>query len=87
MICSLQEEKILSLETEMEAYKKSIHKEQGQNEKLTLILAKTERDVENTRKQLALCQARFDGLKKEYTSYTRMMHVAEQALNRTSAVG
>ena len=83
---SQQEQKILSLETEMEGYKKSIQKEQEQNEKLTLILAKTERDIESVKKQLTQCQARFDALKAEYTIYTRMLHETEQALNRATAV-
>lgn len=70
----------------MEGYKKSIQKEQEQNEKLTLILAKTERDIESVKKQLTQCQARFDALKAEYTIYTRMLHETEQALNRATAV-
>ena len=70
----------------MEGYKKSIQKEQEQNEKLTLILAKTERDIESVRKQLTQCHARFDALKAEYTTYTRMLHETEQALNRATAV-
>ncbi|XP_076453125.1 coiled-coil domain-containing protein 40-like [Babylonia areolata] len=80
-----QEQKILSLETEMDGYKKSIQKEQEQNEKLTLILAKTERDIDSVRKQLTQCNNRFDALKAEYTTYTRMLHETEQALNRASA--
>lgn len=70
----------------MEGLKKSIQKEQEQNEKLTLILAKTERDIESIKKQLAHCQARFDALKAEFTTYTRMLHETEQALNRATAV-
>ena len=70
----------------MEGYKKSIQKEQEQNEKLTMILGKTERDIESVKKQLAQCQARFDALKQEYTAYTRMLHETEQALNRAQAV-
>ena len=70
----------------MEGYKKSIQKEQEQNEKLTLILAKTERDIDSVKKQLTQCHARFDALKAEYTTYTRMLHETEQALNRATAV-
>lgn len=80
-----QEQKILSMETEMEGYKRSIQKEQEQNEKLTLILSKTERDIETVKKQLVTCQAKFDALKAEYTTYTRMLHETEQALNRATA--
>lgn len=74
------------METEMEGYKRSIQKEQEQNEKLTMILSKTERDIDTAKKLLSQCQARFDALKAEYTTYTRMLHETEQALNRASAV-
>ncbi|XP_071132695.1 coiled-coil domain-containing protein 40-like [Mytilus edulis] len=77
-----QLQKVLSLETEIEGYKKSIFKEQEQNEKLTLILNKTERDIETVKKQLTQCQAKHDALKAEYATYTRMLHETEQALNR-----
>lgn len=77
---------MLSLETEIEGYKKSIFKEQEQNEKLTLILNKTERDIETVKKQLNQCQAKHDALKAEYATYTRMLHETEQALNRAVTV-
>ncbi|XP_021370653.1 coiled-coil domain-containing protein 40-like isoform X2 [Mizuhopecten yessoensis] len=77
-----QQQKVLSLETEIEGYKKSIFKEQEQNEKLTLILNKTERDIETVRKLLSQSQAKHDALKAEYATYTRMLHETEQALNR-----
>ncbi|XP_011454679.3 coiled-coil domain-containing protein 40 [Magallana gigas] len=77
-----QEQKVLSLETELEGFKKSIWQEQEQNEKLTLILNKTERDIETVKKQLSQCQAKHDALKAEYATYTRMLHETEQALNR-----
>ncbi|XP_052261678.1 coiled-coil domain-containing protein 40-like isoform X2 [Dreissena polymorpha] len=77
-----QQQKVLSLETEIEGYKKSIQKEQEQNEKLTLILNKTERDIETVKKQLAQCQSKHDALKSEYATYTRILHETEQSLNR-----
>ncbi|WAQ97414.1 CCD40-like protein [Mya arenaria] len=79
---SQQQQKVLSLETEIEGYKKSIQKEQEQNEKLTLILNKTERDIETVKKQLTQCQAKHDALKSEYATYTRILHETEQSLNR-----
>jgi phage shock protein A len=51
-------QKVQSLETEIDGYKKSIFKEQEQNEKLTLILNKTERDIETVKKQLIQCMAK-----------------------------
>lgn len=82
-----QMQKVLSLETEIDGYKKSIFKEQEQNEKLTLILNKTERDIETVKKQLIQCMAKHDALKAEYATYTRMLHETEQALNRAMTVG
>ena len=81
-----QQQKVLSLETEIEGYKKSIQKEQEQNEKLTLILNKTERDIETIKKQLAVCQNKHDALKAEYATYTRILHETEQSLNRAMTV-
>lgn len=83
---SEQVQQVLSLETELEGYKRSIQKEQEHNEKLTLILAKAERDIDSVKKQLTQCHTRFDALKAEYTTYTRMLHETEQALNRAAAV-
>ena len=84
--CSQQEQRILSLETVIEGYKKSISKEQEQNEKLTLIFAKTDVDIATVKKLLAQCQAKQDALKNEYATYTRMLHETEQALNRATTV-
>ncbi|KAK3796467.1 hypothetical protein RRG08_009244 [Elysia crispata] len=80
-----QEQHILSLATEIEGYKKSIMKEQEQNEKLTLILAKTEREIEVAKKCITQIQAKHDALKAEYTTYTRMLNETEQALARALA--
>ncbi|GFO16023.1 coiled-coil domain-containing protein 40 [Plakobranchus ocellatus] len=80
-----QEQHILSLATEIEGYKKSIMKEQEQNEKLTLILGKTEREIEIAKKSITQIQAKHDALKAEYTTYTRMLNETEQALARALA--
>ncbi|XP_041363110.1 coiled-coil domain-containing protein 40-like [Gigantopelta aegis] len=82
---SEQQRLILSLQTEIEGYKKSINKEQEQNERLCLILSKTERDIETVKKQLTQCQAKHDALKSEYTTFSRMMYETEQALSRATA--
>ncbi|XP_046379305.2 coiled-coil domain-containing protein 40-like isoform X2 [Haliotis rufescens] len=79
-----QQQKILSLETEIEGFKKSIQKEQEQNEKLCQILAKTNRDIDMVKKQLTTCQAKHDALKAEYTTFTRMLHETEQTLNKAT---
>ena len=83
---SQQEQRILSLETEIEGYKRSISKEQEQNEKLMLILNKTETDIATVKKMLQQCLAKHDALKNEYATYSRMLNETEQALNRASTV-
>ncbi|KAK2152124.1 hypothetical protein LSH36_339g05000 [Paralvinella palmiformis] len=79
-----QEQRILSLQTEIEGFKKSISREQEQNEKLTLILSKTEQDIATVKKMLTSCQNKHEALKTEYATYTRMLHETEQALNRAN---
>jgi phage shock protein A len=77
---------ILSLETEIDGFKRQIQKEQEQNEKLTLILNKTEVDIAMVKKLLTQCLAKHEALKAEYATYTRMLHETEQALNRAMTV-
>lgn len=79
-----QQQRILSLQTEIEGFKKSISREQEQNEKLTLILSKTEQDIATVKKMLTACQNKHEALKTEYATYTRMLHETEQALNRAN---
>ncbi|CAH1795383.1 unnamed protein product, partial [Owenia fusiformis] len=79
-----QQQRIMSLETEIDGYKRSIQKEQEQNEKLTLILNKTEVDIATVRKLMSICQAKQEALKSEYATFTRMLHETEQALNRAN---
>ena len=83
---SQQKQRIQSLETEIDGYKKSIQKEQEQNEKLTLILNKTEVDIATVKKLQNICNSKHDALKTEYAAYTRMLHETEQALNRANTV-
>ncbi len=72
------------MDTEIDGYKRSIGKEQEQNEKLTLILNKTEMDIATVRKMLQQCLDKHEALKNEYATYTRMLHETEQALNRAN---
>lgn len=76
----------MSLETEIEGYKKSIQKEQEQNEKLTFVHNKTEVDIATIKRLLQQVQDKHDALKNEYATYTRMLHETEQALNRANTV-
>ena len=76
----------MSLETEIEGYKKSIQKEQEQNEKLTFVQNKTEVDIATVKKLLQQAQDKHDALKNEYATYTRMLNETEQALGRANTV-
>ena len=86
VLYSQQQQRILSLETEIEGYKRNISKEQEQNEKLTLILNKTEQDIATVKKMLQQCMAKHEALKNEYATYSRMLHETEQGLNRATTV-
>ena len=85
-IYSQQKQHILSLATEIDGYKKSITKEQENNETLTLLLQKNEIDINGLRKQIATSQDRQEKIKQEYSTYSRMLHETEQALNRATTV-
>ncbi|XP_035694889.1 coiled-coil domain-containing protein 40-like [Branchiostoma floridae] len=79
-----QRQRVLSLETEIDGYKKSITKEQEKNETLTMVLNKTESDISTTKKLMAQSQTKQEAIKAEYTTYTRALHETEQALNRAT---
>ncbi|KAJ8037566.1 Coiled-coil domain-containing protein 40 [Holothuria leucospilota] len=79
-----QRQQIQSLQTEIEGYKKSIQKEQENNETLTLMLQKNEIDINSLKKQIATSQAKQEQLKQEYSAYSRMLHETEQNLNRAT---
>ncbi|PIK45458.1 hypothetical protein BSL78_17690, partial [Apostichopus japonicus] len=81
---SQQRQQIQSLQTEIEGYKKSIQKEQENNETLTLMLQKNEIDINSMRKQITTSQTKQEQLKQEYGAYSRMLHETEQNLNRAT---
>lgn len=85
-VYSQQRQQIQSLQTEIEGYKKSIQKEQENNETLTLMLQKNEIDINSLKKQIATSQAKQEQLKQEYSAYSRMLHETEQNLNRATTV-
>ncbi|XP_055874600.1 coiled-coil domain-containing protein 40-like [Biomphalaria glabrata] len=80
-----QEQLILTLQTDLEGYKKTILKEQEQNEKLTHILNKTEREIESAKKQMTQIQTKHEALMNEFNTYSRMLYETEQALGRAVA--
>lgn len=83
---SMQEQQIRSMETEMDNYKKSIVKEQENNEKLTLLLNKIMADIMHVQSQIERSMAKREALKVEYMTYTRVLQETEQALGKVTTV-
>ena len=83
---SVQQQKIHSINTELENYKKSIMKEQEHNEQLTLLLNKIETDINYVIKQIELSTAKKEALHTEYMTYTRTLQETEQTLTVASGV-
>ncbi|RXM36442.1 Coiled-coil domain-containing protein 40 [Acipenser ruthenus] len=75
---------VQSLDTEIEGYKKSITKEEEQNEQLTVILNRAEYDANMSKKLISQCLARQEALKAEYSTYTRTLNETEKALIRVN---
>ena len=76
----------MTLDTEIDGLKKTIQKEQEENEKLTSILSKIEYDINSVKKQLANSQAHYEELQNEYSMCTRILHETEQALAQATNV-
>lgn len=79
---SLQQERIKTIETELDGYRKSIAKAQGTNEQLTLMQNRIEADISMVKKLIGVSLNKQEILKTEYSKYTRMLHETEQSLNR-----
>ncbi|XP_051792457.1 coiled-coil domain-containing protein 40 isoform X1 [Erpetoichthys calabaricus] len=78
-------QRVQSLITEADGYKKSITKEEERNELLTGILNRADVDISMTKKQISQCMAKQEALKTEYSTYTRTLHETEQALSRVTS--
>lgn len=79
-----QAQAALSLDTEIDGFKRGIAREQEQNEKLMLILRRGEQEVSTLRKQLAGTAAKHEQLKQDYGAYSRTLHETESQLGRVS---
>ncbi|XP_069887688.1 coiled-coil domain-containing protein 40 [Dipodomys merriami] len=71
-----------SLDGEIEAYKKSIMKEEEKNEKLAGILNRTETEASLTQKMTAQCLSRHEVLQNEFTTYRLTLQDTEDALSK-----
>ncbi|XP_038633126.1 coiled-coil domain-containing protein 40 isoform X1 [Scyliorhinus canicula] len=73
-----------TLRTEMHAYKSFIMKQEEKNEFLTVTLNRLTNDVNMTQKMIMQNLAKQEGLKHEYSTYTRTLHETERLLNKAS---
>ena len=84
--CSTQQQRVRSLATEADNYKKSIIKEEEKNEELTMLLNKVNADVAHVSKQIETSVAKKDKLREEYMTFTRMLQETDQSLAKANTV-
>lgn len=75
-----------SLETDILGCSKSIRKEEEKNETLVSTLSRSQNHVSTTKKLIAQCLSAQEALKIEFSTYDRILHETEQAINRTKMV-
>ncbi|CAF4246042.1 unnamed protein product, partial [Rotaria sp. Silwood2] len=80
----LQLQRIDTMNTEMESYKRSIVKEQELNEKLTLVLNRTKYEIQNLEKLLQINSEKSDTCKQEISTYTKALEETQIMLNRVN---
>ena len=83
---SLQNQSIMAIETELDGYKRQVHKVQEQNEQLTYMHNRIESDISTVKKQIIICQNKHEALRIEYSTYSRTLHETEITLNRAQTV-
>lgn len=86
LISRLQLQRIDTMNTEMESYKRSIVKEQELNEKLTLVLNRTKYEIQNLDKLLQTNSEKSETIKQEISTYTRALEETQAMLNRVNTV-
>lgn len=73
-------DKMLSLETKIDGYKKSITQEEEQNERLTLHLNQAQADCSTSHKLITHSQNHQEVLQAQYSNYTHMLQETEKTL-------
>ena len=76
--CSLGQQQSRALEGELDAYRRSIVREQEKNEALTLQLKRAQLDALNSTKLIAKSRARQEALQAEYSTYARTLTETER---------
>lgn len=77
---------MLSLDTEIESYKKSITQEEEQNECLTLCLNRGQTDCTTSRKLITNSQNLQEVLQAQFSTYTRILQETEKTLSTLHGV-
>ncbi|KAF5405478.1 Coiled-coil domain-containing protein 40 [Paragonimus heterotremus] len=78
-------ERLLVLENEQVAYRRSIIKEQETHEQLTMLVNKNEADLNTLKKQILHSQTKHEADKQTYSTYSRMLQETERNLGRAQA--
>ncbi|KAI7808016.1 coiled-coil domain-containing protein 40 [Triplophysa rosa] len=74
-------DQMLSLETKIDGYKKSITQEEEQNERLTLHLNQAQADCTTSHKLLTHSQNHQEVLQAQYSNYTQILQETEKTLS------
>ena len=82
----LQSQRIDTMNTEMESYKRSIVKEQELNEKLTLVLNRTKYEIQNLERLHEISHEKSETTKQEISTYTRALQETQHMLDRINNV-
>jgi chromosome segregation ATPase len=81
---NLQVDRLQSLSTEIDGYKRSIAKEQEKNETLTIQYRKLENDLSLVKRQMSVCESKREALRVEYSKFTRILQESEQDLTKAT---
>lgn len=76
----------MSMNTEVDNYKKSIIKEEERNEELTMMLNKVNADIRHFTKQIENSVSKKEQMRSEYATYTRTLQETEQSLAKANTV-
>lgn len=76
----------MSIETELDGYKRQISKAQEQNEHLTYMHNRIESDITSVKKQIGISLNKQEALKIEYSKYSRALNETEHQLSRAQTV-
>lgn len=77
---------IMSIDGEIEAYKKSIMKEEEKNEKLASILNREETETHLMQKLTTQCLSKLEALQNEFNTYRLALQATEDALGKAQVV-